>query len=34
MLSEYDIIDERLGNESASENAAKMMIRCASEVNP
>ena len=26
MLSEYDIIDERLGNESAPENAARMMI--------
>jgi lipid-A-disaccharide synthase len=34
MLSEYDIIDERLGNVSAPENAARMMIRCASEVNP
>ena len=26
MLSEYDIIDERLGNESAPENAARQMI--------
>ena len=26
MLSEYDIIDDRLGNESAPENAARMMI--------
>ena len=34
MLSEYDIIDERLGNVSAPENAARMMIRCASEINP
>ena len=34
MLSEYDIIDDRLGKESAPENAARQMIHCASEVNP
>ena len=26
MLSEYDIIDDRLGNDSAPENAARQMI--------